>query len=144
MPASESASKFALPKSLAPENLFGVARGVRPTTEPNHLGGGPKAVAISKKPESTVTNAKPAVFADGVRGEEGAALVAFFDVLEARVQHFFDTAELGAPEVAHVVETLVDCSESRVEKRHYDASQRRVKQHRDADGKIELLVGHQS
>jgi hypothetical protein len=84
MPASESASKFALPKSLAPENLFGVARVVRPTTE------------------------------------------------------------LGAPEVAHVVETLVDCSESRVEKRHYDASQRRVKQHRDADGKIELLVGHQS
>lgn len=95
---------------------------------------------------------------DGVRGEEGAELVAFFDMLEARIQHFFDAAELGAPQVAHVVEALVDCVEAPidriealidpcepcVEKRYNEPDQRRVEQHRDADGKIELLVGHQS
>ena len=88
---------------------------------------------------------------DGVRGEEGARLRAFFDVLEARIEHFFDAPELGAPQVAHVVEALVNRVEASihpcepcVEKRYNKPGQRRVEQHRDADGKVELLVGHQS
>ena len=101
----------------------------------------------------------------GVCGEESAELGAFLEVLEARVQHFFDAPELGAPQVAHVVETLVDCVEALVncvealvnrveapidscepcdEKRYNKPDQRRIEQHWDADGKIELLVGHQS
>ncbi len=91
--------------------------------------------------------------------------MAFLDVLKARVEYFFNAPELGAPQVAHVVETLVDCVEALidcvealvncvealidsrepcVEKRYNKPDQRRVEQHRDADGKIELLVGHQS
>jgi hypothetical protein len=72
------------------------------------------------------------------------------EVLEAGVQHFFDAPEFGAPEVAHVVETLVDCVEALidprepcVEKRYNKRDQRGVEQHRDADRKIELFVGHQ-
>jgi len=84
--------------------------------------------------------------------------VAFLKVLEARVQYFLDAPELGAPQVAHVVEALVDCVEALidrfeafidpcepcVEKRYNKPGQRRVEQHRDADGKVELFVGHQS
>jgi len=83
--------------------------------------------------------------------------VAFLDVLKARVEYFFNAPELGAPQVAHIVETLVHCvkalidrvealidpCEPCVEKRYNKPGQRRVEQHRDADGKIELFVGHQ-
>src|ERR1700680_3045880 len=62
---------------------------------------------------------------DGVRGEEGAELAAFLKVLETRVQYFLDAPELGAPQVPHVVETLINGGELRIyvrgKERHHDA-----------------------
>ena len=66
-----------------------------------------------------------------------ACLVAFFEVPQARIEHFFHAAEFGAPEIAHVVEASIHM-------RREDADQCGIEQHRDTDGEIELLVGHQS
>lgn len=60
-----------------------------------------------------------------------ALLVAFLYVLEPRIQNLFHAAELGAPEVAHVVEALVDGRELRVHE--YD---------HDADRQVKLLIRH--
>jgi hypothetical protein len=75
-------------------------------------------------------------------------LAAFFEVTETRVEHFFHAAKLGAPQVSHVVKTAVDGVEAGVdvrgEKGHDNTEHCGVEQHRDADCKIELLVGHHS
>ena len=81
---------------------------------------------------------------DGVCGEEGAriGLAAFSQGAQACV------AEFGAPQIAHIVEAAVDGVEAGVdmcgEKSHDETEHCRVKQHRDADGEIELFVGHHS
>jgi hypothetical protein len=85
---------------------------------------------------------------DGVRGEEGArlVLVAFFEVAKARVEDFFHAAEFGAPQIAHIVEAAVDGVEAGIDvgskKRHDETEHCGVEQHRDADGEIQLFVGH--
>ena len=65
---------------------------------------------------------------------------------QARVDDFFDAAEFGAPEIAHVVKAAVDGVEAgvyvRSEKTCNNTDQRSVEQHRDANREIELLVGH--
>lgn len=71
-----------------------------------------------------------------------ALLVAFLYVLEPRIQNLFHAAELGAPEVAHVVEALVDGRELRVHEYDHDADQRSIEQHRDADRQVKLLIRH--
>ena len=82
---------------------------------------------------------------NGVRGEEGA-LAAFFEVAQARVEHFFHAAEFGAPEVAHVVEAAVDGVEAGIQMRGEQGGNNTehggVEQHRHANREIELLVGH--
>jgi len=69
-------------------------------------------------------------------------------MLKPRIEDFFHSAELSAPEVAHIVEAPVDGVESgvymRSEKARDNTDQRSVEKHRNADGQIELLVGHQS
>src|SRR5215471_11725247 len=67
------------------------------------------------------------------------------------VEHFLDPAEFGSPKISHIVKALVDRVESRldpgklaVEERDDKSDQRRIEQHRNPDGEIELLVGHQT
>lgn len=52
---------------------------------------------------------------DGVHGEEDAefVLAAFFKMAQSRVEHFFHAAELGAPQIAHIVEAAIDSVEAR-------------------------------
>jgi hypothetical protein len=71
-------------------------------------------------------------------------LAAFFEVTETRVEHFFHAAKLGAPQVSHVVEAAVDGVETRGDMGGKQAEHCGVEQHRDADCKIELFVGHHS
>jgi len=94
--------------------------------------------------------ARRGVERDGIHGEEGTRVVlaAFFEVAQTRVEHFFDAAELGAPQIPHIVEAAIDgveaCIDVRGEKGHNNAKHGGVEQHRDADCEIELLVGHHS
>jgi hypothetical protein len=44
-------------------------------------------------------------------------LAAFFEVTQAGVDDFFDTAEFGAPEIPHVVEAAVNGVEAGVQMR---------------------------
>ena len=87
---------------------------------------------------------------DGVYGEEGprVVLATFFEVAQACVEYFFHTAEFGAPQIAHVVKAAVDGVEAGIDvgskKRHDETEHCGVEQHRDADGKIQLFVGHHS
>src|ERR1700683_3812898 len=67
-----------------------------------------------------------------------------------RIENFFHSPQLCAPQIAHVVEALVNGVEafvhgveSSLEKSDNKPDQRGVKQHRNADQDIELFVGHQ-
>src|SRR5581483_11034248 len=74
---------------------------------------------------------------------------AFFEVLEPSIQHFFDAAQLGAPEIAHVIEAFVErlkpdleLVEACVEIGDDEADHRQVEKHGNADREIEVFVGH--
>lgn len=67
----------------------------------------------------------------------------FFDMFQAGVEHFLYSAEFGAPEVAHIVEAMVDGIELCIHEQHHDSEQGSVEEQGDSDGEIELLVGHQ-
>lgn len=87
---------------------------------------------------------------DGIHCEEGAGLgsTAFFERAQARVEYFFHAAEFGAPQIAHIVEAAVNGVEAGIDMRreqsHHKAEHCGVEQHRNADRKIELFVGHHS
>jgi hypothetical protein len=58
-------------------------------------------------------------------------------VAQTRVEHFFDATELGAPQIAHVIEAAVDRVEPGIDMPRSETNQGGVKQYRDADRKIE-------
>jgi hypothetical protein len=66
----------------------------------------------------------------------------FFAVLEPGVEDVFDAAKLGAPEVAEVVQALVEGGNARVDLGEQDRDQQDVRYHGNADCEIELGVGH--
>jgi hypothetical protein len=77
-------------------------------------------------------------------------LAALFDVLQPRVQHLFDSAEFGSPEIAHIVEAFIygikpsiNRVELRIDQDDENDKERRIEKHRDADCEIKLLVRHQ-
>ena len=90
--------------------------------------------------------------------EEGKRVSASvgLQVLQPGIKYFFDAVEFGAPQVAHVVETLVHRVKPLVDRResliHYlelsvDISDEQpyqdcVEKHRHADDEIKLFVGH--
>jgi hypothetical protein len=81
-------------------------------------------------------------------------------VLQTGVQHFLDSAEFGAPQIAHVVETLVDgveagfnsgklafelaveSAELCIHEGNDQPDQSGIEQHRNPDGQVKLLVRH--
>ena len=78
-------------------------------------------------------------------------------MLKASVENFFDATEFGPPEIAHIVEALVDRVQTSIDdielcvhggelgadKRQHQTDQRGVEYDRDSDGEIELLIRHQ-
>ena len=79
--------------------------------------------------------------------------LAGLEMLQAGVQDFFNAVELGAPEVAHIVEALVQGVEPGidggklgihfgVQQAHKDRHPGSVEHQRDADREIELKVRH--
>lgn len=88
---------------------------------------------------------------------EGESSAALFQMLQARVEHFFHAPKLRAPKIPHVVEPLVDAVEAAVDtiEARFQFSclgvdmsdnkpnQRRVKQHWNADRDVKLFVAHQ-
>ena len=75
-------------------------------------------------------------------------LAAFFQMAQARVEDFFHAAELGTPQIAHVIESAVDGVEAGIQmrgERGRDKTEHSgVEEHWNADREIQLLVGHQS
>jgi hypothetical protein len=76
----------------------------------------------------------------------GERLPILLNVPEPGVQHLFDTVKLRPPQLPQIVKPRVKVRHKvvkpRVEVRYDDSDQHNIEQHRDADGEIELLVGH--
>src|ERR1700733_12749702 len=64
-------------------------------------------------------------------------------MLQPRIQNFFHPPKFCSPQVTHVVEAFIDGIEPGAEEGNDETEKRGVKQHRNANGKIELLSGHQ-
>ena len=93
-------------------------------------------------------------------GITGRETLAALQVLQSRIQHFFYAAQFRAPQVAHIVEALIDGIEPpingveprlkfpfsaqkfRVDIRDQHASQRGVEQQLYPHRKVKLFVGH--
>src|ERR1700733_11644884 len=89
-------------------------------------------------------------------GAKGWWSATLFDVLQSRIEHFFHSPKLGAPQIAHVVkapvygikapfhsvEASINPAKPGVDVSDDEAHQRGVKEHRNADQNIELFVGH--
>ena len=72
-----------------------------------------------------------------------------FQMLQTRVENFFNPTQFRAPKIAHVIETPINMIEAFFDDRkagidvaRQDCDQQSVEQDRQADSEIELLVAH--